>query len=513
MTATPGDTVTTRPRPWPAEQWSLAYRAGSVPALITDSRGVVRQANAAATELLRRRYPDVLSQELVGLFDLPDTARLGWAALLAGSATRWQAETVVGAVADQATSVLLTGAGAVSAAGERFIVVHAQDVTALRAAEQQLEVVLHAATEGIYGLDRSARLTFINAAGAQLLGYSPEDLVGCDQHAKIHHTRPDGSVYPHEECPALLTLRDGAERTLAREALVRADGSFLPVEMTVTPLREGGASGADVLGAVVAFRDVSDRIAAVRAQRRSRRLAAANAVHQEALRFLQEAVMTPLPEITGVSMEVAFTAADPAAPTGGDLYDVLELPDGTLHLAVVDVLGKGVGATKAALTVVHTLRTLALQGVALDALVGDADDVLARLREDVVATALVGSYAPRSGTVALAGGGHPPALLLTEDDARYIDADGRGVGWPMAGSDTVARLVLPVGARLVCYTDGLIEGGGDVPAGLDTLARVAWELHRQGAGPAGFTRELVDTILRQADRRDDTLALSLRREG
>lgn len=513
MTATPGDAVAARLRPWPAERWPLAYDAGTLPALITDSAGVVRQANAAATELLRRRCQDVLSQDLTGLFDLSDTARLGWAALLAGSAGRWQAEAVVGAVAEGAAPVLLSAAAVVGADGERLVVVHAQDVTALRAAEQQLEVVLHAASEGIYGLDRSARLTFINAAGAALLGYAPEELVGCDQHGKIHHSRPDGSVYPVQECPVLLTLRDGAERTLAQEALIRADGTFLPVEMTVTPLREGGASGGEVLGAVVAFRDVSDRIAAVREQRRSRRLAAANAVHEEALRFLQEAVMTPLPEVTGVNLEVAFTAADPAAPTGGDLYDVLELPDGRLHLAVVDVLGKGVGATKAALTVVHTLRTLALQGVALEALVGDADDVLARLREDVVATALVGSYAPRSGTLELAGGGHPPALLLTDDDARYIDADGRGVGWPMAGSDTVARLVLPVGARLVCYTDGLIEGGGDVPAGLDTLARVAWELHRQGPGPAGFTRDLVDAILRRAHRRDDTLALSLRREG
>ncbi len=61
-----------------------------------------------------------------------------------------------------------------------------------------------------------------------------------------------------------------------------------------------------------------------------------------------------------------YLAADQQASTGGDLYDWVLLPDGTLHLAVVDVMGKGVAAIKAAVAVTHALRLLVLDGVPLD---------------------------------------------------------------------------------------------------------------------------------------------------
>ena len=49
---------------------------------------------------------------------------------------------------------------------------------------------------------------------------------------------------------------------------------------------------------------------------------------------------------------VRYVPADQAS-AGGDIYDWQLLSDGSFHLAVIDVVGKGLGAVRDALTVVH----------------------------------------------------------------------------------------------------------------------------------------------------------------
>ena len=53
--------------------------------------------------------------------------------------------------------------------------------------------------EGIYGIDLQGHCTFINRAGAELLGFQPEEMLGQDMHILIHHHRKDGSPYPVED--------------------------------------------------------------------------------------------------------------------------------------------------------------------------------------------------------------------------------------------------------------------------------------------------------------------------
>ena len=76
------------------------------------------------------------------------------------------------------------------------------------------------------------------------------------------------------------------------------------------------------------------------------------------------------------------------------------LPDGDLQVAVVDIMGKGVSATKDALTVTHALRLLALEGCALSELVAKADPIVTAQSPDLVATLMVGRYIPATGAVA-----------------------------------------------------------------------------------------------------------------
>lgn len=107
--------------------------------------------------------------------------------------------------------------------------------------------------EGVYGIDRAGRCTFINPAGLAMLGFELSEVLGRDQHALFHHRRADGSPYPLRECPIQQTLEDGVRREMA-ETFIRSNGEAFPVRMTVTPIQEHGEN----VGAVVAFRDITE---------------------------------------------------------------------------------------------------------------------------------------------------------------------------------------------------------------------------------------------------------------
>jgi PAS domain S-box-containing protein len=121
--------------------------------------------------------------------------------------------------------------------------------------ERGNQLILRAAGEGIYGVNAEGVTTFVNPAAARMLGWEAADLVGRDMHAAVHHTRPDGSHYPHRDCPIYAAFRDGAVHQVDHEVFWRADGTSFPVEYTSTPIRDRGR----LLGAVIVFRDISQR--------------------------------------------------------------------------------------------------------------------------------------------------------------------------------------------------------------------------------------------------------------
>jgi len=125
----------------------------------------------------------------------------------------------------------------------------------LQRVERERALILDAAGEGIYGLDREGRGTFVNAAAMEILGWTPEDLIGKTTHDLHHHTRADGSHYPHEECPIYAALRDGAVHRIDDEVFWHKDGHCVPVEYTSTPIWENG----EIQGAVVLFHDITER--------------------------------------------------------------------------------------------------------------------------------------------------------------------------------------------------------------------------------------------------------------
>ena len=155
-----------------------------------------------------------------------------------------------------------------------------RDITQRRRAEDILdrlrhlhEVILTQAGEGIYGLDEAGRTTFVNPTAAQLLGYEPSELIDQPMHALLHHSRPDGRPYPLDHCPIYAALRDGLVHRVSTDVFWRKNGTPVPVEYVSTPIIEKGHAA----GAVVVFRDISERKEAERAveesQERFRQLA------------------------------------------------------------------------------------------------------------------------------------------------------------------------------------------------------------------------------------------------
>ncbi|HVF74225.1 MAG TPA: SpoIIE family protein phosphatase [Acidimicrobiales bacterium] len=293
-------------------------------------------------------------------------------------------------------------------------------------------------------------------------------------------------------------------RSLAAVPVVRTDGTPCGV-LLIGDYEPGAFDDDDVAAAEVMAAHLGvalDNHAQLKA------LDEARSVQRQVVEQLQEAVRPPMPSLPDTELGVSYRPADPGAPTGGDLYDWVLLPDGRLHIAVVDVMGKGVGATKDAVAVTHVLRLLVLDGCPLEDVVARADSIVTAQNPELVATLILAHYDPRSRELVLAGAGHPPALLVSNGVARELPAHGVPIGWPGAGTDELVRVTLERGDTVVLYTDGLIEATKDILAGLEDLARYGVETATYPA--AQQARVLVERALTGAARRDDSLAVVLR---
>ncbi|HZW02310.1 MAG TPA: PAS domain S-box protein, partial [Anaerolineaceae bacterium] len=118
-------------------------------------------------------------------------------------------------------------------------------------------LILDSAGEGILGLDAEARITFVNPAAGRMLGYEPDELLFQNGHYLWHTAGQDG------DCPFELTKDSGEEQNNQSAEFIRKDGTVFMAEYTSRPILEHGV----IVGAVVTFRDVSERSRAEQALR------------------------------------------------------------------------------------------------------------------------------------------------------------------------------------------------------------------------------------------------------
>jgi PAS domain S-box-containing protein len=119
-------------------------------------------------------------------------------------------------------------------------------------------LLLASSGEGIYGMGPDHRCSFINPAGAAMLGYQPDDLVGRPLHDLIHYQHADGSPYSLAQCRLNEAAREGASIRVDDEVFWHRDGHPVPVSYSVAPILVDGAPN----GAVITFTDSTARRAA-----------------------------------------------------------------------------------------------------------------------------------------------------------------------------------------------------------------------------------------------------------
>jgi len=170
---------------------------------------------------------------------------------------------------DVRISPLLDPAGHVSGA-----LAAVQDVSLRWRAERErlqadafLKRALANMAEGVYAVDEHGHLTFLNRAGEALLGYTEEELRGEFLHDVIHYQYEDGRPMPRQECPLATVIVTGAPYRSEDDVFTRKDGQLVPVAYSCSPLPAEPESTATTGGAVVAFRDITQR------KRESRKLA------------------------------------------------------------------------------------------------------------------------------------------------------------------------------------------------------------------------------------------------
>ena len=146
--------------------------------------------------------------------------------------------------------------GLMSAVVALFIALQLRGIKRREQAEERLRLLLTSTAEGIYGVDLAGNCTFANPAAVRMLGCQNEgELLGKNIHSLMRYAYPDGTPMPLEECRIYRTMRVAQGTHVDDAVLWKADGTSFPAEYWAYPQYKDG----EVIGAVVAFMDITER--------------------------------------------------------------------------------------------------------------------------------------------------------------------------------------------------------------------------------------------------------------
>lgn len=369
-----------------------------------------------------------------------------------------------------------------------------------------------------------------NAAYLTATGRSRDDLVG----RSMFEAFPDNPAQP--DADGVANLRASLERARAtgrpdvmavqRYDIPMADGRFemrywSPINI---PVRAADGS------AVLLLHRVEDVTALVATQQPggptgtwsprtvdqiAGQMARADDLHQahdrdrDIATRLQDVMLPRTPTLVGPArIATRYHPATRDLAVGGDWYDVIELDDGRIAVAVGDVAGHGLAAA-AAMGQLRGALSAAIRATGKPAQALRVLDAHARDCAAPMATVVSMVLDLAAGVAQVSSAGHPPPLIVAPDGTASYLAIAPGLPVPLQPSAQLrprADVTLPTGGVVVLYSDGLVERRREVlDEGLALLADVV-------AGHRDLEAEALADVIearvapRRADQ-DDDLAL------
>jgi anti-sigma regulatory factor (Ser/Thr protein kinase)/uncharacterized protein YigA (DUF484 family) len=228
--------------------------------------------------------------------------------------------------------------------------------------------------------------------------------------------------------------------------------------------------------------------------------------HRIAETLQRRLLPTELPEIPNVGFAARYIPAAEASTVGGDWYDVFQLRDGRVAIAVGDVAGHGVWAASLMGELRTALRVYALETPRPSLVLSKLSRFVSERGLESMATCSYAILDLDRAAITVASAGHPPPLLITADGTRFIEQSaGPPLGGRMHFAYEEADFRVEPAEILMLYTDGLIERRGELLS--DGLARLA-----AVAGEAPLDADLLcDRVLEAlvANGDDDVAALAI----
>ena len=137
--------------------------------------------------------------------------------------------------------------------GLRVVPAAPSDALRLTRAEELHATVTENMLEGVCAVDGDGRVSFVNAAAAQMLGWSDEELRGRNAHDTIHFECVDGAPLSAAECRLSRVRIDRQVVHAGEDTFIRRDGTMFPITYSAAPLDHAEHGR----GLVVIFRDAT----------------------------------------------------------------------------------------------------------------------------------------------------------------------------------------------------------------------------------------------------------------
>jgi len=349
----------------------------------------------------------------------------------------------------------------------------------------------------IWTADPAGMIDFINRGWIEFTGRAREEELGDTWLLGVH---PDDAEGVESSWWRAHRRRTPWEREYR---LRRHDGAYRWIVDRGVPR----FSGHELVGWVGTATDIHER------KEMEVKLAAGAARDHEVAETLQRSLLPErLPHIDGVALEARYLPAARGTAIGGDWYDAIELDDGRVAVVVGDVVGHGLRAAAVMGQMRSAFRAYALVEDSPAGALSRLNRLLAKDDTEAMATALYVILDRDTGEMVFASAGHPPALVLTPGQARYLEG-GRSV--PLGTAEGApyrdATAHIDPGATLLLYTDGLVERR-DTPLE-DRLTQLRSVAAVAGGDLGDVCDQILGGLLGGKSAPDDVALLAVRPEA